>query len=130
MEYKNEYLGIDLILDDEGELVVSPSGDLAVTEDGRLALLQDIKHLLESLPGDLFSHPEYGSGLGRLLGEERNKYYTSLIERAISDALDYHPSIVSRIKQGKIKFTVNEINQGEFEIELQVEELKDKLILK
>jgi hypothetical protein len=61
-----ENLGVDLLLDDDGDLVVNPAGDLAITRDGRTCLLQDVRNLLDTLPGDLFGHPAYGAGVPRL----------------------------------------------------------------
>jgi hypothetical protein len=97
MEPANAHLGIDLILGGDGELALSPSGDVAVTQDGRDALAQDICNLLETLPGDLFSHAEFGAGLGRLLGDTQQNH-EERISRAVTDALAYHPSVASRWK--------------------------------
>lgn len=120
METKNTHLGVDLILDGDGELVLSPSGDLAVTQDGRDALAQDICHLLETLPGDLFSHPEFGAGLGRLLGgEQRN--HEERIARAVTDALLYHPSIASRLKTNTLKVAVSALGPAEFQLRIEAE---------
>jgi len=100
-QYEN--LGIDLLLDDTGDLVVSTTGDLALTTDGRATLLQDVKHLLDTLPGDLFGHPEYGAGLPRLFGEEDRADHGDLVRRAIADALTYDPSVAPRIEPDSIE---------------------------
>jgi len=98
-----ENLGIDLLLDETGDLVVSTTGDLALTPDGRATLLQDVKHLLDTLPGDLFSHPNYGAGLPRLFGEEDRADHGDLVRRAIADALTYDPSVAPRIEPDSIE---------------------------
>ena len=116
----NEHLGVDLLMDGDGELVVSPSGDLAITRDGRVCLLQDIAHLLETPPGDLFSHPEYGSGLGRLLGDSRPANLRGMVERTITDALAYSPQILFRIQPDEIHFEVRVLDEHEIRILLQV----------
>ena len=129
MIFLNEHLGIDLILDNDGELIISPSGDLALTSDGRQTLLQDVKHLLETMPGDLFSHPEYGTGIGRLLGNEEGKNQKKLIKRAVSDALIYNQSIASRIEPEEMKFEVNNYSDEEVKIELELESIKETVII-
>ena len=101
-----ENLGIDLLLDDTGDLVVSTTGDLALTPDGRATLLQDVQHLLDTLPGDLFGHPEYGAGLPRLFGEEDRADHGDLVRRAIADALTYDPSVAPRIEPDSIEVTL------------------------
>ena len=96
-------LGIDLLLDESGDLMVGSTGDLAVTPDGRTTLLQDVKNLLDTLPGDLFSHPSFGAGVPRLFGEEDRPDFTQLVSRAISDALTYDPSVAPRIEPDSIE---------------------------
>ena len=98
-----ENLGIDLMLDQTGDLVVGSTGDLALTPDGRATLLQDVQHLLDTLPGDLFGHPDYGAGLPRLFGEEDRADHGDLVRRAISDALTYDPSVAPRIEPDSIE---------------------------
>jgi len=98
-----ENLGIDLLLDETGDLVISTTGDLALTPDGRATLLQDVKHLLDTLPGDLFGHPNYGAGLPRLFGEEDRADHGDLVRRAIADALTYDPSVAPRIEPDSIE---------------------------
>ena len=126
---KNKHLGIDLLLDKDGELVQSSSGDLSITNDGRKCLLQDIKHIMETLPGDLFSHPEYGTGLKRLSGNEDEPDNYNLIQRTITDALLYNQSIISRIEPEKIKFSIKEILPFKIIIEFEIEGNKETVIL-
>ena len=96
-------LGLDLLLDADGDMVVSPTGDLAVTMDGRTTLLQDVRDLLDTLPGDLFGHPAYGAGVGRLFGEEDRADFAPMVTRAIADALTYDPSVAPRIEPDSIR---------------------------
>ena len=91
-------LGKDLLLDADGDLVVSPTGDLDVTEDGRTCLLQDVRNLLDTLPGDLFGHPSFGAGVPRLFGEEDRPDFERLVVRSITDALTYDQGVGPRIE--------------------------------
>ncbi len=118
MEFENQHLGIDLILDGQGELVVSPSGDLALTQDGRMSLMQDIKNLLQTLPGDLFSHPEYGCGLERLLGDDRDQ---KLIDRTIGDALLYNQAVATRIEDGRVLCKAQKVERDNGQVEIEIE---------
>ena len=97
-----ENLGIDLLLDESGDLLVGATGDLAITPDGRTTLLQDVRNLLDTLPGDLFGHPDYGAGVPRLFGEEDRPDFEQLVARAIADALTYDPSVAPRIEPDSI----------------------------
>ena len=97
-----ENLGKDLMLDTDGDLMLSPSGDLAVTDDGRTCLLQDVRNLLDTLPGDLFGHPAYGAGVPRLFGEEDRPDFERLVVRAITDALTFSQGVAPRIEPESI----------------------------
>ncbi len=102
-----ENLGIDLLLDDDGDLQVGATGDLAITPDGRTTLLQDVHHLLDTLPGDLFGHPDYGAGVPRLFGEEDRPDFEQLVARAIADVLTYDPSVAPRIEPDSVQVTAD-----------------------
>ena len=97
-----ENLGVDLLLDNDGDLVVSPAGDLAITQDGRTCLLQDVRNLLDTLPGDLFGHLAFGAGVPRLFGEEDRPDFERLVVRAITDALTYDQGVGPRIEPESI----------------------------
>ena len=97
-----ENLGVDLLLDVDGDMMVSPAGDLAVTHDGRTCLLQDVRNLLDTLPGDLFGHPAFGAGVPRLFGEEDRPDFERLVVRAITDALTYDQGVGPRIEPESI----------------------------
>ena len=64
---REDYLGTDVLFDTEGDLAVSATGDLVIVQ-GRGCLLQDVRDRLETLPGDLFAHLDWGCGIKRLLG--------------------------------------------------------------
>jgi hypothetical protein len=98
-------LGIDLMQDESDDLSVGATGDLAVTPNGRTTLLQDVKNLLDTLPGDLFGHLSYGAGVSRLFGEEDRPEFKELVTRAITDALTYDPSVSPRIEPESIEVT-------------------------
>ena len=97
-----ENLGVDFLLDDDGDLQISPAGDLAITQSGRTCLLQDVNNLLDTLPGDLFSHPAFGAGVPRLFGEEDSPDFERLVVRAITDALTYDQGVGPRLEPESI----------------------------
>ena len=113
-----ENLGIDLLLDADGDLQVSPAGDLAITQNGRTCLLQDVRNLLDTLPGDLFGHPAYGAGVPRLFGEEDRPNFDRLVVRAITDALTYNQGVGPRIEPESI--TVYALPRSGREAQFQV----------
>ncbi len=98
-------LGVDLLLDEKGDLMISNNGDLAQTPNGWVCLLQDVAHLLETLPGDLFAHPTYGAGLPRLVGEEDRPGLDAWLHRVVEDALLYEASVAPRIEPDSIEVT-------------------------
>jgi phage baseplate assembly protein W len=112
IEIPNAHLGVDLLVED-GDLVIASNGDLAVTTSGRTTLLQDVRNLLDTLPGDLFAHPSYGAGVSRLFGAEDVPNYTSLIIRAITDALTYDPAVAPRIEPESITVTTDSGTAGD-----------------
>ena len=63
----SEYLGKDILFDEEGDLVVSATGDLEMVV-GRNCLLQDLQDRFETMPGDLYTHPDWGCQIKQLLG--------------------------------------------------------------
>ncbi len=86
------HLGTDILFDEEGDLVVSRTGDLALAV-GRDCLLQDIRDRLGTLPGDLFAHPDWGCGIGRLLGALDTPLNRALAIRYIRHALEADPRV-------------------------------------
>ena len=89
---REDYLGTDVLFDEENDLAVSPTGD-HVTISGRDCLLQDIRDRLGTLPGDLFSHPDWGCGIGRLLGAMDTPLNRALAIRYIRHALEADPRV-------------------------------------
>ena len=112
VDVPSSHLGVDLLVQD-GDLVVASNGDLAVTTSGRTTLLQDVRNLLDTLPGDLFAHPSYGAGVSRLFGAEDVANYDALIIRAITDALTYDPSVAPRIEPETITVTTDSGTAGD-----------------
>ena len=99
-------LGIDLKTGASADLALTLRGDLALTTNGRETLAADLRHLLDTLPGDLFGHPTYGAGLARLLGEEDHVSFVPTVQRAISDALIYETAVASRIEPESVEVKV------------------------
>lgn len=109
MAYVASNLGCDLLLDSSGDLSLGSSGDLALTGSGRACVMQDVMNLLDTLPGDLFAHPSFGSGLQRLVGEEDRSEFESMVARAIADALTYDGSVGPRIDPETIDVAVERV---------------------
>ena len=86
------HLGTDILFDEDGDLVISRTGDLTLAM-GRDCLLQDVRDRLGTLPGDLFSHPDWGCGIGRLLGAMDTPLNRALAIRYIRHALEADPRI-------------------------------------
>ena len=63
----HDYLGKDILFDEDGDLSVSPSGDLQMAS-GLECLQQDLSDRLETMPGDLYAHPDWGCSIRLLLG--------------------------------------------------------------
>lgn len=119
----NENLGTDLLLVN-GDLGVASDGDLLLTPSGRAALLQDIAHLLETLPGDLFAHPDHGAGLGRIFGET-GRDLERRARRAIEDALTYSPAVNGRIVSGTIRVEIARLTDREIEARVSCQSIVD-----
>jgi len=89
---REDYLGIDILFDADGDLAVSTTGDLVIVQ-GSKCLLQDIRDRLEILPGDLFAHGSWGCGIGKLLGAPDTPLNRALAIRYIRYALESEPRI-------------------------------------
>ncbi len=89
---KDLHLGTDVLFDEDGDLAVSRTGDLALAV-GRDCLLQDIRDRLGTLPGDLVAHPDWGCGIGRLLGALDTPLNRALAIRYIRHALESDPRV-------------------------------------
>ena len=86
------FLGVDILFDADGDLVVNQSGDLGVAM-GRACLVQDVRDRLGTLPGDLYSHPDWGCCIGRLLGSSDTPLNRALANRYLREALEDEPRI-------------------------------------
>jgi phage baseplate assembly protein W len=89
---REDYLGNDILFDEDGDLVVSSTGDL-LSVQGSNCLLQDIRDRLETLPGDLFAHSVWGCGIGRLLGAPDTPLNRAIAIRYLRYALEAEPRI-------------------------------------
>ena len=89
---REDYLGTDILFDEDGDLAVGPTGDL-VSVTGRDCLLQDIRDRLGTLPGDLFVHSDWGCGIGRLLGALDTPLNRALAIRHIRHVLESDPRV-------------------------------------
>ncbi len=89
---REDYLGTDVLFDEDGDLAVSPTGDL-VSVSGRDCLLQDIRDRLGTIPDDLFAHSDWGCGIGRLLGALDTPLNRALAIRYIRQALEADPRV-------------------------------------
>jgi len=110
------HLGIDILIDEDGDLVVGRNGDLDLVV-GRTCLLQDVRDRLGTLPGDIYSHPEWGCRIGRLLGAPDTPLNRALAVRYLREALEDEPRIESEsISITPLVFTPEE---KRFEIRFQ-----------
>ena len=127
--YRYPNLGCDLLLDEDGDLAISVTGDLALTPNGRVCLLQDIADLLETLPKDLFGHPGYGAGIGRLFGENYKPDFVSHVERAIKDALTNDPSVSPRLVPGNTRVEMQRFSDTELSVFILCQAISDGQII-
>lgn len=105
-------LGFDLLLDEDGDLQLSHTGDLLVTSSGRTTLLQDVRHLLECAPGDLFTHPDFGADLSRLVGGEDDDDFVEHVTMVVEDALTYAPGVSPRVERASITVVADRDRTG------------------
>jgi len=110
---RDDYLGTDILFDVNGDLSVSATGDLVILQ-GRDCLLQDVRDRLETLPGDLFAHGNWGCGIGRLLGAPDTPLNRALAVRYIRYALEAE----SRIEDSSISIKPLVFNSEEKRFEI------------
>jgi len=110
---REDYLGIDILFDADGDLAVSATGDLVIV-NGRKCLLQDVRDRLETLPRDLFVHENWGCGIGRLLGAPDTPLNRALAIRYIRYALEAE----SRIEDSSISIKPLVFNSEEKRFEI------------
>ena len=117
---KEDYLGADVLFDAEGDLTVSPTGDVVIVQ-GRNCLLQDVRNRLEILPGDLFSHEDWGCGITRLLGVPDTPLNRALAIRYLRHALEVEP----RIEDNSISIKPLVFNSEEKRFEISFKTMGD-----
>ena len=114
---REDYLGIDILFDADGDLAVGLTGDLLCVT-GRDCLMQDVRDRLETLPSDLFAHGDWGCGIGILLGAPDTPLNRALAIRYIRYALEAEPRIED--KSISIKPLVFSTEEKRFEINFKV----------
>ena len=110
---REDYLGLDILFDADGDLAVGLTGDLLCVT-GRDCLMQDVRDRLETLPSDLFAHGDWGCGIGILLGAPDTPLNRALAIRYIRYALEAEPRIED--KSISIKPLVFNTEEKRFEI--------------
>jgi len=109
----SDYLGKDIFFDDGGDLSVSPSGDLQMVS-GLECLKQDLRDRLETMPGDLYAHPDWGCSIRLLLGALSTPLNRALAVRYLRLAVLDEPRIRKETVQVLVRQFTTE--QKEFEI--------------
>jgi len=113
---REDYLGSDVLFDADGDLAVSPTGDLIMVQ-GKDCLLQDIRDRLETLPGDLFAHSNWGCGIKTLLGAPNTPLNRALAIRYLRYALEAEPRVEDN--SISIKPLVFDAEEKRFEIQFR-----------
>ena len=111
---REDYLGIDVLFDADGDLAVSATGDFVVVQ-GKDCLLQDVRDRLETLPGDLFAHSDWGCGIKKLLGAPDTPLNRALSIRYLRYALEAE----ARIEDNSISIKPLVFNSEEKRFEIQ-----------
>jgi len=92
---------------------VDGRGDLALLK-GDDCLIQDIRHQLETSPGDLFGSEDYGVGLFKYLGGNDTELNRSLIRRSVEQAVAHSP----RINPATVQVSLKKYTAEELQIEI------------
>ena len=90
--HPEEHLGRDILVDADGDLVISPIKDLAQVRYSD-NLKQAIVNRLRTQKGELALHPDYGSRLPELVGSPGNEITLGLIKLRVREALLQEPRI-------------------------------------
>lgn len=72
----------DIMLDNQGGFVTASDGDVQ-TVRGAQCIAQDVRHRLETFPGDLWVHLTYGAGLQYYLSAEDSDVNRQELEQTI-----------------------------------------------
>ena len=82
------YDSIDLLMDEDGDIVIGPEGDIQGTqEDQIISLQQKILSVLKSDIGDWLDYPTISANLQSFVGKANTRENAQRIERAIQNAL-------------------------------------------
>jgi len=88
----------DILVDDDGDLVVGANGDLALSKPSRTAI-QDIAFRVRSQHDDFQLHPLIGANLAPLVGEPNNRRngdrIRTLVQRALTRDGRFSPDSLS-----------------------------------
>ncbi|MBC8193971.1 MAG: GPW/gp25 family protein [FCB group bacterium] len=89
-------------------------GDLALVRESD-CLLQDLRHLLETSPGDLFGSEDYGTKLFGFLGTGDTELNRSLIRRSVERAVASH----HRVNPATVQVRIRKYAAEEIQIEIR-----------
>lgn len=89
------HLGTDIALTRDGDLAIASNGDLGEVS-GRACLVQDVEDRLNTIPGDLWAHEDFGCETAAMLGLPQTGLNVVRALRAIRLALREEPRIDER----------------------------------
>lgn len=84
--------GVDFAFDKEGDLIVSPSGQILTIGDADNVKEAVIRRIGTAL-GESYRHPDYGSRLPELVGEENDDVTWAKAVRTVKQAMDLEPRV-------------------------------------
>jgi phage baseplate assembly protein W len=84
--------GVDFAFDKEGDLVVSPSGQI-LTIGGADNVKEAIIRRIGTALGESYRHPDYGSRLPELVGEENDDVTWAKAVRTVKQAMNLEPRV-------------------------------------
>lgn len=90
--FPQDLYGVDFAFDENGDLKVSPGGRVA-TIAGPANVREAIIRRLGTARGEMFNHPEYGSGLPDLWGEGNVDVVWARAVREVREALSLEPRV-------------------------------------
>jgi phage baseplate assembly protein W len=87
-----DLFGVDFAFDAEGDLIVSPSGQV-LTIGGAANVKEAIIRRIGTALGESYKHPDYGSRLPDLVGEENDDVTWAKAVRTVKQALNLEPRV-------------------------------------
>ena len=84
--------GVDFAFDAEGDLVVSPSGQI-LTIGGADNVKEAVIRRIGTALGESYRHPDYGSRLPELVGEENDDVTWAKAVRTVKQAMNLEPRV-------------------------------------